>query len=63
MGTFRTRREPGVSELRTMIPAQVDRRSDLDIEAPVFYNSGGGDPCYVPEREGSQLLPNTVILV
>jgi len=34
---FRTRREPRVSELRDSVPQLVDRRSDLDIEAPVFY--------------------------
>ena len=52
-GTFRTRREPRVRELRAMIPALVDRRSGLDIEAPVFYGSGGSSPCYVPDREGN----------
>lgn len=49
-GTFRTRREPQVRELQTMIPALVDRRSDLDIEALVFYSSGESGPCYVPDR-------------
>ena len=51
-GTFRTRREPRVSELRDTVPQLVDRRSDLDIEAPVFY-AGGSGPCYVPDRAGN----------
>jgi len=51
-GTFRTRREPRIRELRELIPALVDRHSDLDIEAPVFYGSGQG-PCYVPDRAGN----------
>ncbi|MEZ3169752.1 restriction endonuclease [Halorubrum sp. RMP-47] len=52
-GTFRTRREPRVREFRELIPALVDRRSDLDIEAPVFCGSGGRGPCYVPDRTGN----------
>ncbi|MEZ3163829.1 hypothetical protein ABNG03_03810 [Halorubrum sp. RMP-47] len=30
----------------------MDRRSDLDIEAPVFF-AGGRGPCYVPDRTGN----------
>jgi hypothetical protein len=41
-----------VSELRGDIPQLLDRRSDLDIEAPVFF-AGGKGPCYVPDREGN----------
>ena len=52
-GTFRTRREPRVSELRSDMPQLLRRRSDLDIEAPVFYGSGGQGPCYVPDRAGN----------
>ncbi|OYR81095.1 hypothetical protein DJ84_14005 [Halorubrum ezzemoulense] len=51
-GTFRTRREPRVSELRSNMPQLLRRRSDLDIEAPVFY-AGGRGPCYVPDRTGN----------
>jgi hypothetical protein len=51
-GTFRTRREPQVSELRDNMPQLLRRRSDLDIEAPVFYVGGNG-PCYVPDRDGN----------
>ena len=51
-GTFRTRREPRVSELRSDMPQLLRRRSDLDIEAPVFY-AGGHGPCYVPDRAGN----------
>ena len=36
-----------------MIPALVDRRSNFDIEAPVFYSRGGKGPCYVPDRDGN----------
>ena len=49
-GTFRTRREPRVSELRDNMPQLLGRRSDLYIEAPVFYNSGRKGPCYVPDQ-------------
>ncbi|WP_434522809.1 hypothetical protein [Halorubrum sp. AS12] len=52
-GTFRTRREPRVSELRDNMPQLLRRRSDLDIEAPVFYNRGRKGPCYVPDRTGN----------
>ncbi|WP_434522815.1 hypothetical protein [Halorubrum sp. AS12] len=41
-----------MSELRDTVPQLVGRRSDLDIEAPVFY-AGGSGPCYVPDREGN----------
>ena len=41
-----------MSELRGDIPQLLDRRSDLDIEAPVFF-AGGKGPCYVPDREGN----------
>ena len=51
-GTFRTRREPCVSELRSDMPQLLRRRSDLDIEAPVFF-AGGEGPCYVPDRTGN----------
>ncbi|GAA0512646.1 hypothetical protein GCM10008992_10350 [Halorubrum aquaticum] len=56
-GTFRTRREPRVSELRDAVPPLLDRRSDLDIEAPVFFASGKG-PCYVPDRKGNDEYVN-----
>ncbi|ELZ51123.1 hypothetical protein C464_01546 [Halorubrum coriense DSM 10284] len=51
-GTLRTRREPRVRELREMVPALLDRRTDLDIEAPVFMG-GIRSPCYVPDRTGN----------
>jgi hypothetical protein len=51
-GTFRTRRELWMSELRSDIPQLLDRHSDLDIEAPVFF-AGGRGPCYVPDRNGN----------
>ena len=57
-GTFRTCREPRVSELRDTVPQLVDRRSDLDIEAPVFYDAGGKGPCYVPDRAGNDEYVN-----
>ncbi|GAA0512627.1 hypothetical protein SAMN04488066_104193 [Halorubrum aquaticum] len=57
-GTFRTRREPCVSELRDAVPPLLDRRSDLDIEAPVFFASGKG-PCYVPDRTGNDEYVDT----
>jgi hypothetical protein len=41
-----------VSELRGDIPQLLDRRSDLDIETPVFFVDGKG-PCYVPDRTGN----------
>jgi hypothetical protein len=56
-GTFRTRREPRVSELRGDMPQLLKRRSDLDVEAPVFY-SGGRSPCYVPDRGGNDEYVN-----
>jgi len=52
VGTFRTRREPCVSELREHVPSIVSRQSTLDIEAPVFF-AGGKSPCYVPDRTGN----------
>ena len=39
-----------MSELRSNMPQLLRRRSNLDIEAPVFYGSGGKGPCYVPDR-------------
>ncbi|WP_199058270.1 hypothetical protein [Halorubrum sp. C191] len=42
-----------MSELRSNMPQLLRRRSDLDIEAPVFYSSGGSGPCYVPDRTGN----------
>ena len=51
-GTLRTRREPRARELRDTVPQLVDRHSDLDIEAPVFF-AGGRGPCYVPDRAGN----------
>jgi hypothetical protein len=51
-GTFRTCREPRVSELRDSVPQLLDRHSDLDIETPVFF-AGGKSPCYVPDRTGN----------
>ena len=51
-GTFRTRREPRMSELRSDVPPLLDRQSDLDIEAPVFF-AGGRGPCYVSDRKGN----------
>mgnify|MGYP000353676422 CR=1 FL=1 len=56
-GTFRTRREPRVSELRGDMPQLLKRRSDLDVEAPVFYGGGRG-PCYVPDRGGNDEYVN-----
>ncbi|MDB9249160.1 hypothetical protein PN419_09085 [Halorubrum ezzemoulense] len=52
VGTFRTRREPSVRELREHVPSMVIRQSTLDIEAPVFF-AGGTSPCYVPDRTGN----------
>ena len=57
-GTFRTRREPRVSELRSDMPQLLRRRSDLDIEAPVFY-AGGRGPCYVPDTKGNDEYADT----
>jgi hypothetical protein len=51
-GTFRTCREPRVSELPEHVPAIVSRQSTLDIETPVFF-AGGKSPCYVPDRTGN----------
>ena len=51
-GTFCTRREPRMGEFRGDIPQLLDRHSDLDIEAPVFF-AGGQGPCYVPDRAGN----------
>lgn len=42
-----------MSGLRDTVPQLVGRRSDLDIEAPVFYGSGGKGPCYVPDRKSN----------
>ncbi|TKX40004.1 hypothetical protein [Halorubrum sp. CGM4_25_10-8A] len=56
-GTFRTRREPCVSELRNHLPYLLKRPSELDIEAPVFF-SGGRGPCYVPDRDGNDEYAN-----
>ncbi|MBP1923641.1 hypothetical protein J2751_002686 [Halorubrum alkaliphilum] len=42
-----------MSELQDDVPLLLDRRSDLYIEAPVFYGSGGKGPCYVPDRTGN----------
>jgi hypothetical protein len=55
--TFRTRREPRVSELRSNMPQLLKRRSNLDIEAPVFFDGGCG-PCYVPDRDGNDKYVN-----
>ena len=57
-GTLRTRREPRVWELREMVPALLDRRTDLDIEAPVFF-AGGQGPCYILDRTGNDEYVNT----
>ncbi|WP_188127872.1 hypothetical protein [Halorubrum aquaticum] len=46
-----------MSELRDAVPPLLDRRSDLDIEAPVFFASGKG-PCYVPDRKGNDEYVN-----
>ncbi|MDB2286819.1 hypothetical protein PM038_16465 [Halorubrum ezzemoulense] len=51
-GTFRTRREPYVSELRSNMPQLLKRRSNLDIETPVFFDGDCG-PCYVSDRDGN----------
>jgi|GEM_PF-5141706 len=56
-GTFRTRREPRVSELRDRMPDLLYRRSELDIESPVFVGAGRG-PCYVPDRTGNDTYVN-----
>ena len=52
VGTFRTRREPAVRELREHVPSIVARQRTVDIEAPVFF-AGGTSPCYVPDRTGN----------
>jgi len=41
-----------MSELRSDVPPLLDRQSDLDIEAPVFF-AGGRGPCYVSDRKGN----------
>ncbi|WP_205625958.1 hypothetical protein [Halorubrum tropicale] len=41
-----------MGEFRGDIPQLLDRHSDLDIEAPVFF-AGGQGPCYVPDRAGN----------
>ena len=51
-GTYWTRREPCVSELRDRMPELLRRHSDRDIESPVFFGAGRG-PCYVPDRAGN----------
>jgi hypothetical protein len=51
-GTLRARREPFTRELRDRLPLLLHRKTNLDIEAPVFYGAGRG-PCYVPDREGN----------
>lgn len=56
-GTFRTRREPRVSELRSDMPQLLRRRSDLDIETPVFIASASG-LWYVPDRDGNDEYVN-----
>ena len=56
-GTLRTRREPYVSELRSNMPQLLKRRSNLDIETPVFFDGGCG-PCYVPDRDGNDKYVN-----
>lgn len=56
-GTYRTRREPCVSELRNHMPYLLKRPSELDIEAPVFFGGGHG-PCYVPDRTGNDEYVN-----
>lgn len=56
-GTYRTRREPCVSELRNRIPDLLKRPSELEIEAPVFF-SGRQGPCYVPDRDGNDEYVN-----
>ncbi|MGQ3330793.1 restriction endonuclease [Halorubrum sp. FL23] len=52
IGTFRTRREPRVNEIRDRMPDLLRRHSELDAEAPVFFGTGQG-PCYVPDRVGN----------
>ena len=39
------------------MPQLLRRRSDLDIEAPVFF-AGGEGPCYVPDRTGNDEYVN-----
>ncbi|OYR64409.1 restriction endonuclease [Halorubrum ezzemoulense] len=56
-GTLSARREPLIRDLRGRLPLLVQRESDLDIEAPVFYRSGRG-PCYVPDRTGNDEYVN-----
>jgi hypothetical protein len=51
-GTLRARREPFTRELRDRLPLLLHRKTNLDIEAPVFYGAGRG-PFYVPDREGN----------
>ncbi|OYR80887.1 hypothetical protein [Halorubrum ezzemoulense] len=57
VGTFRTRREPAVRELREHVPSIVARQRTVDIEAPVFF-AGGTSPCYVPDRTGNNEYVN-----
>ncbi len=47
-----------MSELRENVPSLLDRHSDLDIEAPVFF-AGGKGPCYVPDRTGNDEYVDT----
>jgi len=53
-GTFRTRREPRMSQLRDRMPDLLRRHSDRDIEAPVFISVGRG-PCQFPDRTGNDV--------
>ncbi len=46
-----------MSELRGDVPLLLDRRSDLDIEVPMFF-AGGRGPCYVPDRAGNDEYVN-----
>ncbi|WP_233138840.1 restriction endonuclease [Halorubrum salipaludis] len=57
-GTFRTRREPRVSQLRDRMPDLLGRHTDLDVESPVFF-SVGRDPCYVLDRTGNGAYVDT----
>jgi hypothetical protein len=50
--TLRARREPFIRELRDQLPLLLHRKTSLNVEAPVFYNTGRG-PCYVPDRTGN----------
>ncbi|WP_158294383.1 hypothetical protein [Halorubrum sp. SD690R] len=56
-GTLNARREPLIQDVRDRLPLLLCRRSELDIEAPVFHQVDRG-PCYVPDRAGNDEYVN-----